>query len=226
MKLLPRHPSCSPIVLCLACGLCLSLMAGCEGGGSGSHSGTSSPAASSSGSMESAVKAAAEAGSLDGEFLDHMTRLAELSTHFAELELSNGQRPAVQELAEKIKRRESVDIAFLQAERTRLGIATRSVGIENDPQANDLRRRMQAATPAEADTLFVEGMIKHRLETSKYAESCLPYLRSPNLSYYCRAVTEDAGASLRELRSVQTAEQTVPVNARAGKRYQNNAPRR
>jgi uncharacterized protein (DUF305 family) len=153
-----------------------------------------------------------------------MARFAEINIQLSELELSNGQRPAVQELAEKIKRRESVDLAFLQAERARLGVNSKQKDLANDPQALDIRRRMQAATAQEADTFFVEHMIKHRLEVSKFAESRAANLHSANLSYYCRAVSEDSGAVLRELRSVQTVEQSVPVNARAGLRNYQNTP--
>lgn len=211
--------------LVLACGLSAGLFSGCESGGSGRVSNESKPTVSTSPSAPTTA-AVPRVGLNDAEFLDGMSRFAELSTQLAELELSNGKRPEVQELAEKIKRRESVDIAFLSAERARLGMGSRGQDLTNDPRSIDLRRRMQAATPEEADTIFVQHMIKHRLETAKYAESCLSYLNSPNLSYYCRSVSEDSGASLRELRSVQTAEHPIPVNARAGLRGYQGSTRR
>ncbi|MFN7019962.1 MAG: DUF305 domain-containing protein [Phycisphaerales bacterium] len=214
-----------PLGPILGGGLLLGLVSGCDSGGSSSSFSPQTPAMTeSAGGSDGRSKV--DTAAYDAEFINRMTRFSELSMLLAELQLSNGQRPAVHELAEKIKRRESVDVAFLQAERARLSADSRGPDLTSDPQANDLRRRMQAATPAEADTLFVERMIKHRLETAKYAESCMAQLHSPNLMYYCRAVVEDSGASLRELRSVQSAEQPIPVNARAGTRGYQGSTRR
>lgn len=214
-----------PVLPALGVSILLSALAGCESGGSTRSYSPSSPAANNSAAVTEQA-AGIHSDAFDAEFITRMMRSAELSMLMAELQLSNGQRPAVHELAEKIKRRESVDVAFLQAERARLGVAQQSSDLTNDPQANDLRRRMQAATPEEADTLFIQHMIRHRLETAKYAESCQQHLLSPNLNYYCRAVVEDSGASLRELRSVQTSEQPIPVNARAGQRGYQGSTRR
>lgn len=190
---------------------------GCQGGGSGRSSMTNELP-----TRAPETVAMSDSGN-DGEFIDGMIYFNQLNQQLADFVLSGGLRPAVQELAEKIKRRESVDVAFLQAERARLGITEAPRSLENDPHAVDDRRRMQAASPEEADAFFVEHMIKHRLEIAKFAEAHAASLSSPNLSYYCRTVAEDAGRELRELRSVQSAERTIPANARAGKRGLSNS---
>ncbi len=190
---------------------------GCEGGGGGR---SSMDIAQPTKATEPAM---VNDSAGDAEFIDGMIYYSQLNQQLADLELSGGLRPAVQELAEKIKRRESVDIAFLQAERTRLGITRAPRALENDPHAVDDRRRMQAASPEEADAFYVEHMIKHRLEIAKFAEAHAAGLSSPNLSYFCRTVSEDAGRELRELRSVQSAERTIPANARAGVRGLSNS---
>lgn len=196
-------------------------LAGCQSGGRG-------PVATSQPTPMGEETPAYNMGAsvVDADFLDGMIYYAMLNMQLADLELSNGVRPEVQELAEKTKRRESVDLAFLQAERSRLGVSRAPRSLENDPHAMDDRRRMTATTGEEADAFFVEHMIKHKLEIAKFAESHAAMLTSPNLSYYCRTVADDAGSTLRELRSIQTVAQDVPINARAGLRGYTGSSRR
>lgn len=193
----------------------VAMLAGCSSGG---RSGSSDAMSMTERDSQSDNLDMVTYATGDAAFIDSMLFLCQLNDFLAQYELSNGVRSEVQEVAEGIRRREAVNLEFLRSERARLGIQTPVQDFLAHPHAADDKRRLEVARGEEVDAFFVEHMIRHRLEVAKLAESHRASLESPNLRYFCRAVADDAGRELRELRSVQMTEREVPANARAGKR--------
>jgi uncharacterized protein (DUF305 family) len=198
----------------------LASAAGCAGSGSG-------PIASEGASREQAVaRPESGASAADIAFVDAMIGYSRLNARLAELDINNGSRPSMQEMAVKVRREESTTLDFLMAERARLGVARALPSMQDDPHAASDDRRMSAAAGDDADAFFAEHMIKHSLDAAKCALAASTDLSSANLRYYAQSVPEDASRRLRELRAAQAFESEVPRNARAGLRgYQGTTNR-
>lgn len=195
------------------------MLSGCGGGGGaggGVNGANRSPMTGESDPVIADAATPSTVGMQDAAVLDAMINYSQFNCMIADAELSHGTRPEVQQLAEKIRRREGVNIEFLMSERARLGVSRPVPNFLDDPRAADSKRRLDGLSGPAVDEFFVEHMIRYRLEIAKLAESGSTSVESANLRYFCRRLADDAGPELRELRWVQTEEYAIPANARAG----------
>lgn len=116
----------------------------------------------------------------DTDYIDNLVPHHQEAIEMADVEIAKGTRPDVRDMAQQMKTVQAQEIEEMQRIRARVAGSER-VDPMRDPHASQDLARLQAATGAQVDTLFLENMIPHHAGAVSLSHRALENLSDPEL---------------------------------------------
>jgi uncharacterized protein (DUF305 family) len=116
----------------------------------------------------------------DVDLIDNLVPHHQMAIQMADVEVSNGTRQDVKEMAQMMKIAQQEEIVKMQNIRAEL-VGSDRIAAMRDPHGEQDLAELQAATGADVDRLFLENMIPHHAGAVSLAHRAFDNLTNPEL---------------------------------------------
>lgn len=139
----------------------------------------------------------------DVQFIDAIIPHHQMALMMAEEELNKGTRQPVKDMAQRMKDAQTAEIATLRSARQAL---TGSPDVPTPPvdqHMDEDMTRLQQATGAQVDSLFLEHMIAHHSEAISLAHRARPNLQRNDLQTMADNIVGDQAREIGEMQMLR-----------------------
>jgi uncharacterized protein (DUF305 family) len=134
----------------------------------------------------------------DVEFIDAMIPHHEMALEMTDVVLQKGSDAEVKAMAKAMKDAQTTEIAEMKAIRTRLAGSAATTAQHDEHMMADMEK-LEAASGAALDRLFLEEMLPHHAGAIKMAHEALPYLEETELQVMANKIVHDQAKEIGDI---------------------------
>lgn len=141
----------------------------------------------------------------DVDFIEALVPHHQDALEMARIEVERGTRPEVKSMAQAMIDQQTQEIALMTSEYQALTGRKRVPPPPTDRHMQNDMRRLERASEAEVDAVFLDEMIPHHAGALVLAHRALPYLRRPALRDLAQNVTNAQAIEIGEMQELKTS---------------------